>query len=71
MSKEKSSGPTPIEAIRHQDTRVSIPTEELRDFVVKDEEKPRTVLYPRDLSPTQAASSSRSATKTCISSAAG
>jgi adenine-specific DNA-methyltransferase len=48
MAKQKSRRPTPIEAIRHQDTRVNIPTEELRDFVVKDEEKPRTVLYPRD-----------------------
>jgi len=48
MAKKKTSGPTPIEAIRHQDTRVNIPTEELRGFVVKDEEKPRTVLYPRD-----------------------
>ena len=44
----RPKSPTPIEAIRHQETRVNIPTEELRDFVVKDEEKPRTVLYPRD-----------------------
>jgi predicted nucleotidyltransferase len=28
---EKPAGPTPIEAIRHQDTRVNIPTEDLRD----------------------------------------
>ncbi len=48
MAKKKTTGPTPIEAIRHQDTRVNIPTEELRDFVVKDEQAPRTVLYPRD-----------------------
>jgi adenine-specific DNA-methyltransferase len=48
MVKKKTTGPTAIEAIRHHDTRVNIPTEELRDFVVKDEETPRTVLYPRD-----------------------
>jgi hypothetical protein len=28
---KKQAGPTPSEAIRHQDTRVNIPTEELRD----------------------------------------
>jgi len=48
MAKKKQTGPTPIDAIRHKDTRVNIPTEELRDFVVKDEERPATVLYPRD-----------------------
>ena len=44
----RSKGPTPVEAIRHADTRVNIPTEELRDFVPEDEEKPKTMLYPRD-----------------------
>ncbi|MCX6543472.1 MAG: site-specific DNA-methyltransferase [Acidobacteria bacterium] len=48
MSKKKPTGPMPIDAIRHKDTRVNIPTEELRDFVASDEAKPRTVLYPRD-----------------------
>jgi adenine-specific DNA-methyltransferase len=38
----------PVDAIRHKDKRVNIPTKELRGFVVKDEEKPKTVLYPRD-----------------------
>jgi hypothetical protein len=28
---EKPAGSTPIEAVRHWDTRVNIPTEELRD----------------------------------------
>jgi len=40
--------PTPVEAVRHQDKRVNIPTEELRDFVAEDEERPATMLYPRD-----------------------
>ena len=30
----RSKGPTPVEAIRHTDTRINIPTAELRDFVV-------------------------------------
>ncbi len=41
---------TPVDAIRHKDTRVNIPTHELRDFVREDEAAaylyPR--LYPRD-----------------------
>jgi adenine-specific DNA-methyltransferase len=39
---------TRIDALRHQDTRVNIPTEELRDFVADDERAPKTLLYPRD-----------------------
>src|ERR1700704_6851013 len=39
---------TPVEAIRHKDTRVNIPTHELRDFVAADEHAPKTMLYPRD-----------------------
>ncbi len=27
------AGPTPIDALRHHDTRANIPTEELREFV--------------------------------------
>src|SRR5688572_17977114 len=41
-------GPTPVEAIKHKDTRKNIPTEELRDFVADDEKAPKTMLYPRD-----------------------
>lgn len=32
----------------HGDTRVNIPTEELRDLVDEQEKKPQTLLYPRD-----------------------
>ncbi|NQT82191.1 site-specific DNA-methyltransferase [bacterium] len=44
----KTTRPTPIESIRHRDTRKNIPTEELRDFVAEDEAAPQTLLYPRD-----------------------
>src|SRR5712692_1127204 len=44
----KTKGPSPVEAIRHKDTRVNIPTHELRDFVKDDEAAPKTLLYPRD-----------------------
>lgn len=37
-----------VYAIRHQDKRTNIPTEELRDFVRAAEEKPAIILYPRD-----------------------
>jgi adenine-specific DNA-methyltransferase len=38
----------PIEATRHNDKRANIPTQELRDFVADDENRPGTMLYPRD-----------------------
>src|SRR5947209_6673299 len=38
----------PVESVRHQDKRVNIATEELRDFVAEDEQAPKTTLYPRD-----------------------
>ncbi|MGD9891607.1 MAG: site-specific DNA-methyltransferase, partial [Dehalococcoidia bacterium] len=41
-------GPTPVEAIKHKDSRKNIPTEELRDFVADDERSPKKMLYPRD-----------------------
>ena len=44
----KSKGPTPVESIRHKDSRINIPTEELRDFVADDERAPKRMLYPRD-----------------------
>ena len=44
----KSPKPSPVEAIKHKDTRKNIPTEELRDFVAADERAPKTLLYPRD-----------------------
>jgi len=43
-----AKGPSPVEAIRHKDTRVNIPTHELRDFVRDDEVAPKTLLYRRD-----------------------
>ena len=46
----RAKGPSPVEAIRHKDTRVNIPTHELRDFVKDDEVAPKTLLYPRDAS---------------------
>jgi adenine-specific DNA-methyltransferase len=39
---------TPIESLKHQDTRTNIPTRELDDFVAEDEQHPKTLLYPRD-----------------------
>ncbi len=50
MSKRpaKPKSPTPVDAIKHKDTRKNIPTEELRDFIADDEKAPKTMLYPRD-----------------------
>lgn len=45
---KKTSAPTHVTSLRHQDSRVNIPTEELRDFVRDDEASPKTVSYPRD-----------------------
>ncbi len=39
---------TPVESIRHKDTRKNIPTEELRGFVREEETAYKTLLYPRD-----------------------
>ncbi len=46
--KKKADRPTPVESIKHKDTRKNIPTEELRDFVEESESQTRTMLYPRD-----------------------
>lgn len=46
---KKAKAPTEIASIRHKkDTRVNIPTEELRDFVAEDEKAPKAMLQPRD-----------------------
>ena len=37
-----------IDTIRHKDKRANIPTEELRGFVLEEEERPKVMLYPRD-----------------------
>ncbi len=39
---------TPVDALKHKDKRPNIPTEELREFVRDEEQKPRVLLYPRD-----------------------
>jgi hypothetical protein len=44
----KPAGPVPVESIKHKDARTNIPTQELRGFVVAEEEQPLKVLYPRD-----------------------
>ena len=49
MMAKKPKSPTEITSIRHKkDTRVNIPTEELRDFVAEDEKAPKAMRYPRD-----------------------
>src|SRR2546427_11250719 len=48
MGKKKTTASTTIDSVRHKDKRKNIPTEELRDFVAEQEQKPTTVLYPRD-----------------------
>jgi adenine-specific DNA-methyltransferase len=48
MAKKNNS--IEVESIKHQDKRKNIPTEELRDFVKEDENKPEVILYPRDSS---------------------
>ncbi len=47
-AKERLGTPTSVEVLRHRDTRMNIPTEELRDFVAEEEKAPKTLLYPRD-----------------------
>ncbi|NWJ49131.1 MAG: site-specific DNA-methyltransferase [Chloroflexi bacterium] len=44
----KQNNPTPVDALKHKDTRVNIPTNELQEFVAEEEQKPKTLLYPRD-----------------------
>ena len=39
---------TEVDALRHTDTRVNIPTSELRDFAGDAELTPPTMRYPRD-----------------------
>jgi adenine-specific DNA-methyltransferase len=46
--KRPEKGPTPVEAIKHKELRINIPTEELRDFVADEEQAPKRMLYPRD-----------------------
>ena len=46
----RAKAPKPVEALKHKNKRVNIPTEELREFVRAEEEAPKTMLYPRDSS---------------------
>jgi hypothetical protein len=48
MAKKPTAKKAQIESVRHKDKRKNIPTEELRDFVSEEEQRPQTVLYPRD-----------------------
>src|SRR3954451_18248723 len=49
MAKRKTkASSTQIDTIKHNATRKNIPTEELRDFVREEEQRPQAVLYPRD-----------------------
>jgi adenine-specific DNA-methyltransferase len=48
VKKKAANEKTPVNAIRHADKRVNIPTEELRDFVEEDELSPQVMRYPRD-----------------------
>ncbi|MDQ3642191.1 MAG: site-specific DNA-methyltransferase, partial [Actinomycetota bacterium] len=40
--------PVDVDALRHDDKRANIPTDELRDFVADEEATPSETLYPRD-----------------------
>lgn len=54
MPAKSKKGPAlsvPVEATKHTDTRVNIPTGELADFVADAEKKPVATLYPRDTAP--------------------
>jgi adenine-specific DNA-methyltransferase len=44
----RKADPTPVEALRHNDRRANIPTNELRAMLAEDELTPKTTLYPRD-----------------------
>jgi adenine-specific DNA-methyltransferase len=46
--KRASGGAARTESLRHDEKRINIPTEELRDFVRHDEHSPKKMLYPRD-----------------------
>lgn len=50
MAKKKITRTIPVDSLKHKDKRANIPTEELRDFIKDDENRPKTILYPRDSS---------------------
>lgn len=49
-TRQTPSGPTPVEALTHDDKRPNIPTADAHSFVTPEIEQPRTLLYPRDSS---------------------
>jgi len=51
-----------VESLKHRDKGKNIPTEELRDFVAEDEQKPSVVLYTRAIPPSTRSSSGRART---------
>jgi adenine-specific DNA-methyltransferase len=46
MARRTSKTAKVIETVKHKDKRRNIPTEELRDFVKEDEQKPKEVSFP-------------------------
>ena len=51
MARKKSPAPktrTPVESVKHKDTRSNIPTREQGGMVADAEAKPTKILYPRD-----------------------
>src|SRR5580698_10376020 len=46
--KKEPSGPTPVEAFRHEDKRVNIPTADSSELVSPDVAKSTQLRYPRD-----------------------
>lgn len=46
--KKTDSGPTPVDAITHDDNRVNIPTADAQDFVDEAGRAPTQLRYPRD-----------------------
>jgi len=48
MARARTENGAKVEGLKHKDKRMNIPTEELRDFVEREEAAPQTMLYPRD-----------------------
>lgn len=46
--RKKPTGPTPVEAITHDDKRTNLPTADAHEFVTDEVEQPVPVRYPRD-----------------------
>lgn len=46
--KKIPSGPMPIDAIRHDDKRVNIPTADSEELLDEDAARPSRLRYPRD-----------------------